>query len=60
MPVPGYDPSDLDAELESLLAEDEIRDHLTDEEFQQYENGVSLTNLLNEADIEELLDKQGK
>lgn len=57
MPIPGYDPDDLDAELEGLLSDSEIQAHLTDAEFRQYEDGASLVNLLSEEDIHELLDK---
>jgi hypothetical protein len=60
MPVPGYDPDDLDAELEGLLSESEIQEHLSDEEFRQYKNGGSLINLLGEDDVHELLDEHGK
>jgi hypothetical protein len=55
MPVPGYDPADLDEELEATASEDELRARMTDEEFQRYENGEHLVELLDEADIDELL-----
>lgn len=55
MPVPGYDPEDLDDELEQSLSETEIRERLTDEEFRQYEGGESLVELLDSEEIEKLL-----
>lgn len=60
MPVPGYDPDDLDAELEGLLSEPEIQEHLTNEEFQRYKGGTSLIDLLSEEDVHELLDEHEK
>ena len=56
MPVPGYDPDDLDAELEGKLTDEEIRDRLNDEEYDRYENGESLVGLLDEDELDELLD----
>ena len=56
MPVPGYDPDDLDAELEEKLSEAEIRERLSHEEYERYEDGESLVELLDEDDRDELLD----
>ena len=52
MPVPGYDPDDLDAELEGKLTDEEIRDRLNDEEYDRYENGESLVGLLDEDELD--------
>jgi hypothetical protein len=57
MPVPGYDPEDLDAQLEAAAGEDELRARMTDEEFRRYENGDHLIDLLDEDEIDELLDE---
>ena len=56
MPVPGYDPDDLDSELEDELSDGEIRERLTDDEYERYENGESLVGLLDEDERDELLD----
>ncbi len=55
MPVPGYDPEDLDNELEATATEDELRARMTDAEFREYENGAHLIELLDEEDIDDLL-----
>ena len=55
MPVPGYDPEDLDDELEARLTDGELRERLTDDEFRRYENGESLVELLDSEEIERLL-----
>jgi hypothetical protein len=55
MPVPGYDPNDLDNELENALTDTELRERLTDEEFRRYEEGENLIDLLDEDDIDEVL-----
>ncbi len=56
MPVPGYDPDDLDSELEGKLTDGEIRDRLNDEEYERYENGESLVGLLDDDELDDLLD----
>lgn len=58
MPVPGYDPDDLDNELAERLTEDEIRERLSDEEFRRYENGESLVELLDSGEIEALVQER--
>lgn len=55
MPVPGYDPEDIDEELEAELTEGEVRERLSDEEFERYENGESLFELLEGEQIDEIL-----
>ena len=57
MPVPGYDPEDLDAQLEAAAGEDELRARMTDEEFRRYEEGEHLIDRLDEDEIDELLDE---
>lgn len=57
MPVPGYDPEDLDDALESRLDEDEIRATLDDAALAAYREGeADLVDLLDDAEIERLLD----
>ncbi|EMA53186.1 MULTISPECIES: hypothetical protein [Halococcus] len=56
MPVPGYDPDDLDSELEGKLTDEEIRDRLSDDEYERYEEGESLVGLLDEDELDDLLD----
>jgi hypothetical protein len=53
MPVPGYDPNDVDDMLESKLGETEIRDHLSESEWQSYQDGEqALVDLLGDDEIE--------
>lgn len=57
MPVPGYDPIDVDHMLESRLADDEIETHLDDEALSAYRSGeASLVDLLEDETIQELLE----
>lgn len=57
MPVPGYDPDDLDDALERMLDERDVSEFLTDDELRQWEDGESLVELLDEGDIDRLLDR---
>jgi hypothetical protein len=58
MPIPGYDPDDVENLLESKLTETNVRSHLADDEWQAYQNGeASLIDLLDEGDIDQLLDE---
>jgi len=58
MPIPGYDPDDIEDLLESKLAETDVRSHLADDEWQAYQNDdASLLDLLDEDDIDQLLDE---
>ncbi|WP_436344805.1 hypothetical protein [Natronorubrum sp. FCH18a] len=58
MPVPGYDPEDLDDVLESRLSDDELEDRLTESELENYRAGdESLVDLLDEDEIERTLDR---
>jgi hypothetical protein len=59
MPVPGYDPDDLDEQLSELATDSDLERMLTDEERRAYENGEEgLFDLLSEADIEEILRRR--
>lgn len=58
MPIGGYDPEDLDEELEGLMADRDPSNWLTDEELREYEEGRSLVELLDEDDIRELLGSE--
>lgn len=57
MPVPGYDPDDVDDTLERMLEDHEISEFLSDDELRQWEGGESLVDLLDEDDIDRLLDR---
>jgi hypothetical protein len=61
MPVGGYDPDDLDEKLSDLMDASgrNPSNWLTAEELAEWENGESLLDLLDEADIHELLQKEG-
>ncbi|WP_135534947.1 hypothetical protein [Halostella pelagica] len=60
MPVPGYDPEDIDDTLESHLGEDGLRERLSDEEWEAYQHeDASLVDILDESEIERLLDADG-
>lgn len=55
MPVPGYDPDDLDQLLADRMEGRDASNWLTDEQLCEYEAGGSLVDLLDEEDIHELL-----
>lgn len=58
MPVPGYDPEDIDEQLEARLNDEEIEDRLTDSELESYRNGdANLIDFLDEDEIEQVLDR---
>lgn len=59
MPIPGYDPEDVDEKLESLMAERDPSNWLTPAERREYEAGASLVDLLDEEDIRDLLRSDG-
>lgn len=56
MPVPGYDPDDLDASLREHLSEESARELLDDEERAAYREGDDLVEALDTETIEALLD----
>lgn len=55
MPVPGYDPDDLESALREAI---ESRDDgfLTPEQREHYEQGEQLQEILDADDIDALLD----
>ena len=58
MPVPGYDPEDLDDILETKIDRQQKREYLTDEEWAAYRDGdASLVDLLDDEEIHALLDR---
>ena len=60
MPVPGYDPDDLDEELSERTTEEDLDRLLTEEERRAYENGEEgLFDLLSEEDIKAILRPEG-
>ncbi|MDG5761288.1 hypothetical protein QA600_18315 [Natronococcus sp. A-GB1] len=59
MPVPGYDPEDIDDTLETLLEPDEIEEYLDDEQLESYRNGGDdLVDLLEGDEIRRILDRK--
>lgn len=57
MPVPGYDPEDLDDTLENKLTRQKKRAYLSDEEWETYREGdASLVDLLDADEIDSLLE----
>ncbi|WP_394743272.1 hypothetical protein [Natronococcus roseus] len=59
MPVPGYDPEDIDDTLEALLEPNEIEDYLDDEQLEAYRNGgQDLVDLLEGNEIRRILDRK--
>ncbi|MDG5820319.1 hypothetical protein [Natronococcus sp. A-GB7] len=59
MPVPGYDPEDIDDALESLLEDDEIEDYLDEEQLEAYRNGgEDLVDLLEGDEVRRILDRK--
>lgn len=59
MPVPGYDPDDLDEYLAERLEGRDLNEYLSEEERRRYEDGESLTDLLSDEDIRRLMDDDG-
>lgn len=60
MPVPGYDPDDVEETLEGALSEEEIESRLDESELDAYRSGEeSLVDLIDEDDIEEVLKGSG-
>ncbi|WP_254543839.1 hypothetical protein [Halomarina pelagica] len=57
MPVPGYDPEDLDRLLLDRLGDREPADVLDEEGRRRYEAGADLVDVLDEATVRELLSK---
>ncbi|WP_440764100.1 hypothetical protein [Natronorubrum sp. DTA7] len=58
MPIPGYDPEDIDEQLESRLDDEEIEDRLSDSELEAYRNGdANLMDFLDEDEIGGILDR---
>ncbi|SDJ50525.1 hypothetical protein [Natronorubrum texcoconense] len=58
MPIPGYDPEDIDEQLESRLDDGEIERKLTDSELEAYRDGdANLIDFLDEEEIEGILGR---
>ncbi|WP_049888660.1 hypothetical protein [Natronococcus occultus] len=59
MPVPGYDPEDVDDTLEALLEDEEIETYLSDSELASYRAGEeSLVDLLEGEEIHGILERK--
>lgn len=57
MPVPGYDPDDVEDMLDSKLDEKEIQSELSDSEWESYQNEeASLIELLDDEQIDRVLN----
>jgi hypothetical protein len=56
MTIPGYDPDDLERELELELSEGDLNSYLSPDERARYDDGESLVDLLSAAEISEILD----
>ncbi|MFB6297742.1 MAG: hypothetical protein ABEH56_04405 [Salinirussus sp.] len=53
MPVPGYDPEDIDDTLEALVDEEDVAELLSEEQQASYERGdADLVDLLDSGEIE--------
>ncbi|WP_162989716.1 hypothetical protein [Natronorubrum halophilum] len=58
MPIPGYDPEDIDEQLESRLDDGEIERKLTDSELKAYRDGdANLIDFLDGDEIERILGR---
>ncbi|MGA9400175.1 MULTISPECIES: hypothetical protein [unclassified Haladaptatus] len=57
MPIPGYDPDDLDELLAERL-EARGGPSLTPRQWREYENGATLFDVLTESEIERLLHEE--
>lgn len=58
MPIPGYDPEDIDEMLESRLSDNEIESKLTESELERYRAGdENLIDLLDEKEIERVHER---
>jgi hypothetical protein len=62
MTLPGYDPDDLDTELEAALSEGDLNTYLDPDERARYEEGESIVDLLSAEEISEILglDEAGR
>jgi hypothetical protein len=59
MPVPGYDPEDVDGALKSLLQEDEIEQRLSESDLRAYRDGnEDLIDLLDGDEIRRILERK--
>ncbi|WP_049927885.1 hypothetical protein [Halopiger goleimassiliensis] len=59
MPIPGYDPDDIDDKLEGSLTDDQLESHLSDAELEAYRDGdESLIDLLEEDEVRRIVDDE--
>jgi hypothetical protein len=59
MPVPGYDPEDLDRLLLDRLDDDPER-VLDAEQLRRYESGEDLVDVLSDEEIRDIVDEGSK
>lgn len=57
MPVPGYDPEDIEDWLQEMLSEVEASEVLNEEELEAYRNGERLEDALSSQTITQLREK---
>jgi hypothetical protein len=56
MPVPGYDPEDVENMLESQLDEDSAREAMSEEDWESYQNDEErLVDVLEDDEIKRIL-----
>lgn len=56
MPVPGYDPEDVDDALETNLSDEQLEEYLSESERESYRAGdADLIDLLSEDEIHDLM-----
>lgn len=59
MPVPGYDPEDVDDALETNVNDEQLAEHLSESELESYRAGdAQLVDLLSEDEIQRLVDDE--
>lgn len=57
MPVPGYDPEDIEDWLQEMVSGVEASEVLDEEELEAYRNGERLEDALSSQTITQLRDK---
>jgi hypothetical protein len=58
MPVPGYDPDDLDRKLGDLVTPEDLDRLLSTDERRRYDRGTGLVELLDAEEIKRLIDRE--
>jgi hypothetical protein len=58
MPVPGYDPDDLDRKLGVLATPEDLDRLLSPEDRRRFDRGTGLVELLDAEEIKRLIDRE--